>query len=233
MMRRLESSLQRSLRTICGVPPTFVAKGGVSYAQLLKRSKLNLTMEAMVIERRLNWFGKVWRMKWDRLPKMVLFGVMNESNGNTGQKSYRQQVKQDLIKFGFATVEDTESWKEFATSKQKWKKKVREMRDVYFMRRFYEKEIVKHEARAVGKRKKVGDVEEEEEEEEDEEDDEEEVKEEEVKKEEVKVVFVLPDLVQRTKRHKKERETLIPVKGKRGVRKRKKGTENSRRGVFT
>jgi hypothetical protein len=171
-------------------------------------------MEAMVIERRLNWLAKVWRMGWDRLPKIVLFGVLDESNGNTGQKSYQQQVKQDLIKFGLAKYDETEDWKEQAMNKQEWKKLVRKRRDDYFMRRFYEKEKMKHDARATGKRK----IEDDAEEDDDEEEEEEEEEEDEVKVKEEGDIFGYVPTMKRQKR-----ETLISsVKRKRRVMKRKK-----------
>jgi hypothetical protein len=153
MLTDLESFNYSCLLFICG----HFRIDQVSYATLLKRTKMDVTIEGLVRQRRLNWVGRIQEMPWSRLPKRVLYGMLMEKNNIKGSvSSFKLCVKQDLLKFGLLNNglnEDInlEHWSSMTSPFGEWNKLVSERRSSTFMRDFYVQEEKKHNDRALRK----------------------------------------------------------------------------------
>jgi hypothetical protein len=154
ILKRLESFNYISHLFICGN----FKRDQVSYASMLKQSTMNVTIEGLVRQRRLNWVGRIEAMPWSRLPKKVLYSTLRVKDKIIGSpSSFKGCVKDDLIKFGLAKDlngnEDFEYWRTKTESFDEWKKLVAENRTSIFMREFYSKEEKLHNKRACNKKK--------------------------------------------------------------------------------
>jgi hypothetical protein len=153
IFKRLESFNYKAMLFICN----HFKREKFSYASMLKKSKMDVTIEGLVRQRRLNWVGRMNDMSWSRLPKRVLFGLLRERNTISGSPaSFKTCVKKDLLKFGLLnnglTEEvDLEHWRSLTKPSHKWKARVVKMRTSVFMRDFYAREDVAHNNRILKK----------------------------------------------------------------------------------
>jgi hypothetical protein len=153
IFKRLESFNYKAMLFICN----HFKREKFSYASMLKESKMDVTIEGLVRQRRLNWVGRMNDMSWARLPKRVLFGLLRERNDINGSPaSFKTCVKRDLLKFGLLNnglneEVDLVHWQSLTDPSHKWKIRVFEKRTSVFMRDFYAREEVAHNNRILKK----------------------------------------------------------------------------------
>jgi hypothetical protein len=155
IFKRLETFNYKAMLFICN----HLRRDKFSYASMLKKSKMDVTIEGLVRQRRLNWVGRINEMEWSRLPKRVLFGLLRERNNIKGSPaSFKACVKKDLLKFGLLNNGlneeiDLEHWQTLTYPSSVWEARVVENRTSIFMRDFYAKEDVAHNNRILEKRR--------------------------------------------------------------------------------
>lgn len=143
MFRKLETCNLQNLRQMYGKSWNH----NISYASRLKKTGV-VTIECLVRQRRLNWLGKLAKMKDDRLPKKVMYSTLTHQSGNTGTTmDFRTCIRKDLKEFGLATADDPDSWFQKASS-DTWEDDVLEGRKA-FMIRFFAEEMRKSNVRAL------------------------------------------------------------------------------------
>jgi len=107
--KKLESFHHRCLRTILNVNwHQYIADHKV-----VEMSKLP-SIHAMLLKRRLQWFGHISRMEDNRIPKQVCYGQISEGNRRKGRpdKRWKDNIKEDIKKSGLS---------ENPTSPNNWK----------------------------------------------------------------------------------------------------------------
>ena len=120
---------------------------------------MNVTIEGLLRQRRLNWVGRINEMPWSRLPKRVLYGMLMERNVMKGTpSSFKSCVKQDLKKFGLLNngLSDDinlEHWQSLTKPFGLWKTLVAENLTSIFMRDWFSREKVRHNNIALKKQK--------------------------------------------------------------------------------
>ena len=155
ILKSLESFNYTCLLFICN----HFKREQVSYASMLKESKMNVTIEGLLRQRRLNWVGRINEMPWYRLPKKVLYGMLMERNVMKGTpSSFKSCVKQDLKKFGLLNngLSDDinlEHWQSLTKPFGLWKTLVAENLTSIFMRDWFSRQVVMHNKRALKKQK--------------------------------------------------------------------------------
>ena len=93
----------------------------VSNSEVLQRTGL-LSMQSMLIQKRLRWLGHVHRMECQRLPREILYGELRDGARRVGRPllRYRDTVKRDLK----AANIDIANWELIAGDRIAWRHQV-------------------------------------------------------------------------------------------------------------
>ena len=115
--KRLNSFHLRCLRRILGV--TWEHK--VPDTDILQQAK-QLSIHAMLRQRRLRWVGHVHRMPHSRLPRAILYGELASGVRPAGRPllRFKDVCKQDLLEAGI----DKQHWQRFAMDRDEWRQRV-------------------------------------------------------------------------------------------------------------
>lgn len=113
----------------------------LSYAETLRRTDCEETIEATVRKRRLCFAGFLMRMEEGRLPKRVLLGTLATGVGYRGgqEGDWVSHLGEDLVAFGMEDEKEGEKWKKSALEQEEWIEKV-EDGAARFMRKWRKRE---------------------------------------------------------------------------------------------
>ena len=118
-IKRLESFQQRKLRQLLNTRWEM----RLSNNEILKRARLP-SVEATILQHRLRWAGYVVRMGPSRLPRIMLYGELNEGTRPHGRPKlwYKDQLKCSLKQAGI----NIQSWEHLANDRAAWRRKIRD-----------------------------------------------------------------------------------------------------------
>jgi len=118
-IKPLENFQQRKLRQLLNTRWEM----RLSNNEILKRARLP-SVEATILQHRLRWAGHVVRMDPSRLPRIMLYGELNEGTRPNGRPKlrYKDQLKCSLKQAGI----NTQSWQQLANDRATWRRKIRD-----------------------------------------------------------------------------------------------------------
>ena len=118
-IRKLETVQQRHLRRIMKIRWS----DHVSNIEVLKRANMD-SIESVLATSQLRWTGHVLRMREDRIPRMLLYGELENGSRRVGGQKLRYK---DVIKRHLKEMEiDVSSWESKAADRGNWRRGLHE-----------------------------------------------------------------------------------------------------------
>ena len=119
LTRKLESFNNRCLRDILNINRAQQRTHHITSSEVRERIGLQQLIEEMIMERQIQWLGRLARMEEHRMPRQALFGQLRKTRPFHGVKmSWKDRVKRDMTSLRIFA-----HWFDMAQDRKKWYEK--------------------------------------------------------------------------------------------------------------